>query len=75
MCEICLHNPCDSRCPNYVPKKISKYCEYCGQGIYEGEEYIENDDGEYMHFECIPSLRGLVEFLGYKIKELETIDD
>ena len=42
-CEICgetegMHNP---RCPKYEPLKFIAICEVCGQGIYEGDEYIE----------------------------------
>ena len=41
------------------------------EGIYNGEEYIENDDGEYAHWECVDYGRDLVEFLGF---EIELID-
>ena len=37
------------------------------EGIYEGEEYIENDNGEYIHYEC-PTVREMVEFLGYEVQ-------
>lgn len=45
MCEICRQIPCHSRCPNYVPLKTTHYCSICGDGIYDGEDYIENQDG------------------------------
>jgi len=35
-------NPCHSRCPNYSSLKAVHYCSSCGDGIYYGEEYIEN---------------------------------
>jgi hypothetical protein len=71
-CEYCQKNPHDSRCP-LSPKNTRHYCSFCGEGIYEGEEYIENDDGEYIHYDC-PTTRVLLEFLGYKIQEMRCED-
>mgnify|MGYP002424049693 FL=1 len=75
MCEICGrmidHDP---RCPNYIPRKASHYCSSCGNGIYDGEEYIENLDGEYRHYECFHGMRDLLEWLGFEIKMMELID-
>ena len=75
MCEICRSNPCHPRCPNYIPPKTSHYCSICQEGILNGEEYIENDYGEYAHWDCIDYRRDLSEWLGYEIKEMEEIDD
>ena len=76
LCEYChqygLHHP---RCPFYEPPKASHYCSICDEGIYDGEEYIENDDGEYAHWDCVDYGRDLAEWLGYEIKEMEEIDD
>ena len=70
-CNYCLrdygHNP---RCPLYK-EKSSHYCSICGEGILEGEEYIENDCGEYAHWECVDYGRDLSRFLGYEIKTME----
>ena len=71
MCDICGHIPCVSRCPNYIAPNTSHYCSICHEGIYDGEEYIENDDGEYAHWECVDYTRDLIKFLGYEIKEME----
>lgn len=71
MCEICRHNPCLPQCPNYEPPKAMYYCDFCGEGIYEGDEYIENDEGKHMHFECIQGLRHLLEWLNYDVKYME----
>ena len=71
MCELCRHNPCISRCPNVYPHKYVEICSVCGDGIYDGEEYIENDCGDYAHWECVYYGRDLVKFLGYEIKEME----
>ena len=70
MCEICRSYPCCSLCPNYMPPKASHYCSICNEGIYDGEEYIENDYGEYAHWECVDYRRDLIKFLGYEIKEM-----
>lgn len=71
-CDICgmigNHNV---RCPNYVPPKATYYCSSCGDGIYEGEEYIENLDGEYRHYECFHGMKDLLEWLGFNIKTME----
>ena len=70
MCFYCLQNPCPCGCPNYEPPKPSLYCNVCGEGIYKGDEYITNDDGENVHYDCV-SGRDLVEFFGYEIKTME----
>ena len=71
-CNYCLrdygHN---SRCPLYKDKKSYYYCSICGDGILEGEEYIENENGEYRHWECFDGMRDLLEWLGYEIKTME----
>lgn len=74
MCDICgrLHQ-CDSRCPNYSLKESEHYCSICGEGISEGEDYIENMDGEYIHLECIQGMRHLLKLLGYEVKTMEEI--
>ena len=71
MCEICNQTPCNIHCPNYLPPKTNHYCSICGEGIYNGEEYIENDSGEYAHWECVDYGRDLAKWLGYEIKEME----
>ena len=62
------HHP---RCPLYEPPKATHYCHICQEGILNGEEYIENDYGEYAHWECVDYGRDLAKFLGYKIKTME----
>ena len=60
-----------AQCPNYKYPKTSHYCSACGQGIYDGEEYIVNDDGDYRHYDCFYGIRDLLEWLGYEIKIME----
>ena len=59
------------RCSLYEPPKASHNCSICGEGILNGEEYIENDYGEYAHWECVDYGRDLAKFLGYTIKEMD----
>ena len=70
-CSICGRTDHDFRCPQYSPPKAVYYCSSCGEGIYTGEEYIENDNGEYMHFDCIYGIRDVLEWLGYEVKTME----
>lgn len=60
--------PCRKQCPNYVPPKAQYYCSVCEDGIYDGEEYIENEDGDKRHLECFHGIRELLEWLGREIK-------
>lgn len=47
------------------------YCSSCGESIFDGEEYIENLNGEYRHYDCFYGMRDLLEWLGYEIKTTE----
>ena len=51
--------------------KNRHYCSSCGSGIYNGEEYIENLDGEYRHYDCFNGIKDLLEWLGSEIKTME----
>lgn len=73
MCSLCHKNPCHNKCPNYIPLKAKHYCSVCGDGILDGEEYIENNDGEYRHYDCFYGMRDLLEWLGYEIKTMEDL--
>lgn len=72
---ICLRDKCPVGCPNYIPTKAHHYCSMCKQGIYNGEEYIENDDSECRHYDCFQGMRDLLEWLGYEVKTMEDIDE
>lgn len=71
MCYICKKTHCDSRCPNYESHSFHHYCNICNGEINEGDDYIENMDGEYIHYECIQGIRQLLDWLGYDIKTME----
>lgn len=50
ICEECHMMRCSPTCPYFIlKKKTNYYCSICGDGIYDGEEYIKNDVGDYAH--------------------------
>ena len=69
-CPYCRQAPHHPRCPLAPEPKSYGKCEICGEDIYEGDEYIENDCNEYVHSGC-PSVRELAKFLGYEIKVMK----
>ena len=70
-CEYCRRiTGHDTRCTNFVTPRVNHYCSICGEGIYKGEEYIENENGDYRHFDCFYGMRDLLEWLGYEIKTM-----
>ena len=71
MCDICMQSPCHPCCPNYYPQRVAHYCSFCGDGIYDGEKYIKNQDGEYRHYDCFHGTRELLEWLGYEARIME----
>lgn len=60
--------------PYYQAPKTTHYCSICGNGIYEGEEYLINDDGLYRHYECFISIRELLKWLGHEIHIMDNND-
>lgn len=71
MCKDCNLTVCSSRCPDYVPQKSFHYCVFCGESIVEGEEYIENFNGECRHHDCYYGIEELLQWAGCEIKILE----
>lgn len=69
-CEYCGKYPHHCRCPLAPEDKYLYRCSICSEGIVDGEEYIKNDDGEFVHLECC-NVRGAVEFLGYDVRTME----
>lgn len=70
-CEICGRINHDYRCPYHTPLKSRHYCSICGENISIGENYIENEIGEYAHYDCITGVQDLLEFFGCKIQNME----
>lgn len=53
-----------------MPPKATHYCSSCGDGIYDGEEYVENQFGKYRHYECFHGMKDFLEWLGFDIKTM-----
>ena len=73
-CEYCHGlGSHDNRCPNYIPSKTSNYCSICGDGIYVDEEYVENSDNKYAHYDCLTDLSfySMIKWLGGEVKTME----
>lgn len=77
MCEFCLmpNGKHDSRCPYYSPTKPKYICCNCGNDIYQNERYLTNENGEYIHEECIcnKGIDWLINWLGFKFREMEEL--
>lgn len=71
-CEYCLkstgHAP---GCPNYISPKSDLVCRSCEEPILPEEEYVENENGDVMHYECFDGLKDLLRFLGYEVKKFD----
>lgn len=69
VCNVCeRENGHIQGCPYYEPEMANHYCSICGDGIYEDDEYVENQDGEQVHYECINNLRWFIDWLGLKVE-------
>ena len=76
ICEECHMMRCSPTCPYFIlKKKTNYYCSICGDGIYDGEEYIKNDVGDYAHWESIDRKKDLAEWLGYEIEIMEEMNE
>lgn len=71
MCNYCLKDICPPGCPNYEEPTFLKRCDICKEGIFNGEEYIENDDGDCRHYDCFQGVKDMLQWLGYEIKKME----
>lgn len=71
-CEYChgngYHHP---QCPSYIAPLAKHCCSICEEGIYDGEEYIVNEDGDYAHLECFYGIKDLLRWLGVDINVME----
>lgn len=70
MCEICMHTPCLSGCPN--EKVTSIPCSCCGKLINIGDYFAvdEENDGDYLCDKCaddkIDEYQRLIDNLYYR---------
>lgn len=62
-------------CPEYEPVQSSYICCECSEPINIGDVFLKNDEGEYIHRECIPGINWLADWLGYKFEEMEDFND
>lgn len=65
MCSICLTSPCHPRCPNASDQVAVKTCSRCTEGIWEGEEYMDSDNGPICE-ECLAEMtvKEYLDFVG-----------
>lgn len=55
MCNICLKNPCDARCPNAEMPKSVMTCSECGCGIFADDKYFDGGD-KIICEECVEKM-------------------
>lgn len=62
MCDICQHNPHLSGCPNAPDPVPVLACVQCGEGIWDGDRFLDLDSGPV----CMDCLRDMTveEVLG-----------
>lgn len=62
------------RCPNYDDRnnkpRIMPECDVCGRTITDNDEYIENENGDMAHWDCIEGKLHLLEWFGYDVKQM-----
>ena len=56
MCIECRQTPCHPNCPNAPLLQPRCTCSLCKEGIYDREEYFENENGDIAHWECIEDI-------------------
>lgn len=44
MCDLCFNEPCLNGCPNASEPEPICVCDFCGEEIYEGDEYVSVGD-------------------------------
>lgn len=70
-CEYCGRDSGHAeRCPLHEDRKSNYICCYCKEGIFNGDEFIVNSEGEYLHRDCILGYDFLINWLGYDFKEM-----
>lgn len=77
MCSECRQTPCHPRCPNAPLSRPRCTCDLCKEGIYDGEEYFENENGDIAHWECVEDItkREFIEWMGYEVKTMKDEDN
>lgn len=71
----CSHPINCGRCPDYSPTTTNHICSICKYGIYSGDNYVKNENGDLAHYECFDTVREALEFAGLSIKEMREDED
>lgn len=61
--------------PDYIEPPTNHHCSICKYGIFSGDDYIENENGDLAHWECIKDTRHLLGWFGYRVKIMEDTKD
>lgn len=76
-CQYCraIGNKHIFGCPNYEMPYSAYKCDYCDEGIYDGEKYIGRyltaGGNRYVHYECaMEDPEWLMKFLGVDIETM-----
>lgn len=71
-CSLCQRtNSHQLGCPYYPEPKPLYYCSLCNQGIFDEEEYVQNDDGDYSHLDCFDNMKSFADWLGYCVRKMD----
>ena len=61
MCEMCLKEPCDPRCPSFHEYRVGR-CETCGVMVMDTDErWKDADDHLFCSSECAMDFYGIKE--------------
>ena len=72
MCDLCMHSPHLTGCPN-APGPIPVFeCRCCGKGIFNGDKYHESYQGPLCE-ECLEDMTAL-ELLEYEGESIRTVE-
>lgn len=72
MCSVCRMTPCHPNCPNAPEPLPVCICSECGNGIFQGEKYLDLGDETYCR-ECLDDMdsESLLNLMGYRLATAE----
>lgn len=71
-CGICEYGYGNcAGCPNCNESIPKAECSICHEGIYAGEYYVENDNEQLAHWDCLCNHNDFEKFLDVEVKEME----
>ena len=72
MCEVCRQTPCHPRCPNAPDPVPVHKCVECGDGIFDGDRYVEINGKFYCEW-CLDDMAAetLLSLCGYEMETAE----